>query len=258
MSEFKVLIVEDKEYNLKGLLYRLEENRYTQQLFFNAHIASSYNTAYSLLRENVYDIVFFDYILDRKDCFALLEEFAKQKFKIVIITSQYERGNTPGLDEGLKKYEPNCIWIKGPCNSKAIHKLEFEIRDRLSELYSIKHEGTIKSLKLAHIAYIESADDYVIYSVQTIREIQKFIEKNTLKHLAEGLRIHQFVRCSNQCIVNAKYVCDYFLDKKGDGGTLILKIGEEQIEIKYSNHFKENLQQAGCFNRKFPSPESTD
>jgi hypothetical protein len=96
------------------------------------------------------------------------------------------------------------------------------------------------SVKTEDLLYIESADNYVVIYYLDGTKQSKYMIRNSLKNLEEGLREYKILRCHRSYMVNFEKV--KMIRKEADGLVLELDIPEKQSLPISQSYVEEVLQ----------------
>lgn len=228
MVKVKVLIVDDEPRAhtvLENYIARTPELELT---------GNCYNAleAIEFLKKNPVDLVFLDITMPEVNGFDLLRLLGKQP--LIIFTTAHS-------EFALESYDYNAVdYLKKPISFarfiKAINKLTEWVEKGISlapakETLDLKIDGSIKSVFMNQILYIQSLGNYV----KLVVDKKVLITQITTAELEDILPRSQFLRIHKSFIVNKSRI-DTILDDE-------LVIGENTLPIgkTYKKYVKELL-----------------
>ena len=219
-----ILIVDDQETNRKAYKLTIEDSG----LFHNIHLAGNQKEAANLIKENNYDIILTDMIMDDDDDGIKVLKLAKEKdpwCMVLVITAN---------DKKLQRYEAcdkgavDCISKSAP-GSKSSDEISAKCRTALkvrnTALKQIKKERKLNALKRYFdpniFQIIDSNPEILIPSNKIVSIV--FWDIRGFSKLSETLKAHpdliagflkEYCELAAKCIFEQNGVLDKFI---GDG-----------------------------------------
>lgn len=136
-----------------------------------------------------------------------------------------------GLFDDLKelRHQNELLLIEKAIIQKQISRYK---EDELNKTIEIVSENSTEnlSLRIADIAFIKSADNYVEITYKEGDHLKKKLIRNTMKNIEQQIKFYSnFIRCHRISIVNTHYIEK--LNRKFNNHWLTIKGSEDQIPV---------------------------
>lgn len=227
----KVIIIDDEKSVRNNLKQIIEENFNEVIIVGEAH---SVKSGLELIHETTPDLVLLDINLTDGSGFNLLEKAPTIDFQTIFITAYDEFAikafQFNAIDYILKPIDSESL-VKGIEKAKSLTNKNFITKDELEIVLSnynkndeekclaIHESSKISFVDLKDIIRCTADSNYTIFHFS---DTSKKITSKTLKYYEQILPKSMFYRVSASCIVNLKYVKEYY-----KGGSVLLKDGTE-------------------------------
>lgn len=197
MKSLSIYIVEDEPIIVSTIETSLRKHGY--------HILGDADTVFEALRNielTKPDLVLIDIQLSgTKDGIDLAIELDKTKQPYMFLSSQTD----PNTISRVKETNPLGYVVKPFTETGLRTNIELawhNYSNTDSHFLNIKHEGKLIRINQDAINYLKAFDNYcyIITSTDT------FLVPHTLKHIAEQLIGHHFIKCHRSYVVNLKEV----------------------------------------------------
>ncbi len=227
MDKLTSFVVEDNSLALEMLVNDISENFKEIEVIGKA---KSVIEAAKLLQKTQPDILFLDIMLGDGTGFDLLEIFPNLTSKIIFVTASDEYAirafKFAAIDYILKPYSLEDL-------EKSIQKAKLQIEPQKEQLNILKQAVTNPNLNLKKIS-LYTQDKIIVVNIENIIRCQsdnnytifyfnngtKTLVSKTLKHYADMLKTHGFLRVHQSHLINKSEIKEFI---KSDGGYLILK-----------------------------------
>ncbi|MFT6244976.1 MAG: two-component system LytT family response regulator [Salibacteraceae bacterium] len=238
----KIIIIDDETSVRNNLKQIIETDVKEATVIGEAH---SVKTGLQLIKDTDPDLLLLDINLTDGSGFGLLEDAPSIDFQVIFITAYDEFAikafQFNAIDYLLKPIDSNLL-VKGIEKAQNLTNKNFitkkELQTVLNSYSKVDEDKQLALHESSKISFVELRDivrctadsNYTIFHFANAT--QKVTSK-TLKNYEQILPKSMFYRVSPSCIVNLKYVKEYF-----KGGSVLLKDG---TEIEISRRRKEDF-----------------
>jgi two-component system, LytTR family, response regulator len=197
--------------------------------------------AVAAIRESRIDVLFLDIQMPGRGGFEVIEQIGTAHMPVTVFVTAHnhyaiQAFEVNALDYLTKPVEPErmraaLVRIKERIASKSALMTQEQLKSVLASLEAGKtlrkeyprrlllHNGTKDSLvNVSDIDWIEAADYYSCLHIGT----KSFMLRETIKHLAETLDPHKFVRIHRSIIVNVDQVREIFREGQSEGSVTLM------------------------------------
>jgi two-component system LytT family response regulator len=214
MDRARVLIVEDERLAAEAVINLLQRDPEIEVV----GTARDGNTAVSLIRRLMPDIVFLDVQIPEIDGFGVIKEIGVENMPVVVFVTAYDRYTLQAfevhaVDYILKPFDANRFfaalrWAKRELRlnelprSRRLTRLVDAVAGQAKRRLPIKSAGKIIFVDVDEIDYLEAAGNYVVLHAGG----QEYRTRETMNVFEERLSPAQFVRIHRSAIVNRKQI----------------------------------------------------
>jgi two-component system LytT family response regulator len=242
----RVVIVDDEIHALESIEHDMEEYCPEFEIIGTFDIPAQ---AVEFIDREKPDIVLSDIQMPRMDAFAMIEALTYKDFALILVTAYNKYAvrafEFSAVDYIVKPVDP--MKLRNALLKVVDKKRNDDLEEKLSLILHNLKFGKKENHTLA-IPTLEGAEFIEVHEITYMKAdanyCSLFLKDNTklliskpLKHFADILQDHGFIRVHQSYLINSIYIKSY---RKGAGGNLILKDG---TVIPISRSYKNNVNE---------------
>ena len=244
----RVVIIDDEVHALESLAHDMKE--YCPEF----EIIGSFDSpllAIQFIEKEKPDIVLSDIQMPRMDAFAMIDKLKYKDFALILVTAYNKYAirafEFSAVDYIVKPVDP--MKLRNSLLKVLNQKKSDDLEEKLSLILHNLKFGNKENHTLA-IPTLEGAEFVEVHEITFLKadanycsvllqDGSKLVISKPLKHFADILKDHGFLRVHQSYLINSIYIKSY---RKGAGGNLILKDGSViPISRSYKNIVNEYI-----------------